>query len=917
MTKLWIPVHYCMNYGIFYVGSYIRRTDNLSNLELLFFNMLHTIGKSIHHLRPYATFTLLALVLVSALLWLSGCSAERKNVVSKTYHNTTAKFNAIFYAKNRLAEIEQIIEDNNDNNYDRILRIYPFYDSIMAESYKEQTEDAIQKASIAIDRHKNSKWVDDGYLLVGLARMYDTDYVNAIETFKYVYKNGEDHERKLALAYLLRTYTDYEEYRNASEVSGYIDKEDLTKNEEKLVYINRAHLYQQTDDLDNMVFNLVKAAPLLKRQDGKGRIYFIIGQIYESLGFESEAYSYYKQCVSSSPEYELDFHARIRMAQVAELKGASDVKSTRKLFAKLLKDKKNTQFIDKIYYEMGEFEAKQGNLELAIDNYKDALAASTQPNRQKSLSYLRLGQIYFDSLKRYSLAKAYYDSTIQILPKDFENYDRIAKRQSVLATFVEQIDAIQLQDSLLVLASQDSIGTRLMIRNQLMEQDSIDRERQEKQERERERAVRRSNYMIGDNTGFSSTSWYFDNPTAVAQGQSEFLRIWGDRPLEDHWRRSNKQVFRNYEEQAELQQDADVAVEMQDPEEVAAAMEERLGQRTDELMRTIPYSEEAKQESLRIIEEALYTLGNIYYFDLEEERNAEENFVSLVSRFPKSEYVPEVLYQLILINEDKDPSRAAMYRQQLLNDHPNTTYARLIENPNFDVENSQAVEQLKVVYADAFELYKSGEYPFALNMLDSVLARGPETTFTPQLELLRILVLGNNEPKEKYEGRLNDFIEEYPDFAISEYASHLLEKSQNFDAAGSRTNVAFSENRNQEHYFVLVFEGDDEAEASVMETIRLYNTLDVQDEGLRLTSLDMEGNRKVILLRSFENGREAYRYLKVFENKDVVNAAMVPGKSYKFVITKDNFDILYQSRELDAYMEFFNENYRNGIYEQG
>ncbi|MEJ2004431.1 MAG: tetratricopeptide repeat protein [Cyclobacteriaceae bacterium] len=876
--------------------------------------MYHNIGKP---LRSFAVCTLLLSAAALTLLWLSGCSAERKNVVSKTYHNTTAKFNAIFYAKNRIAEIEQIIEDNNDNNYDRILRIYPYYDSVMAESYKEQTDDAIKKASIAIDRHKNSKWVDDGYLLVGIARMYDTDFVNAIETFKYVYKNGEDHERKLALAYLLRTYTDYEEYRNALEVSGYIDKEKLSKNEEKEVYINRAHLYQQTEDLNNMVQNLVKAAPLLKRKDGKGRIYFIIGQIYESLGFESEAYGYYRQCVSSNPEYELDFHARIRMAQVAELKGASDVKSTRKLFAKLLTDEKNKQFIDKIYYEMGEFEAKQGNLDLAIDNYKLALDASTQPNRQKSLSYLRLGQINFDSLRRYSLAKAYYDSTIQILPKDFEDYDRIAKRQSVLADFVEQIDAIQLQDSLLLLAQKDSVETRMMIRDQLMEQDSIERDRQAKKEEERERAARRSNYMVGDDTGFSSTSWYFDNPTAVAQGQSEFRRIWGDRPLEDHWRRSNKQVFRNYDEQAELQADADIPVEMQDPDEVAAAMEARLEQRTNELVQTIPYSTEAKQESLKIIEEALYRLGNIYYFDLEEDDNAEVNFVSLVTRFPDSEYVPEVLYELILINQEKDPARAARFREQLLTDHPNTTYARLIENPNYDIENSQAVQELKIVYDRAYQLYNRGEYPFALNLLDSVLANGPETSFTPQIELLRILVLGNNETKERYENRLSVFIDKYPDYPTTAYATELLEKSRNFDVNSSRTKIAYSENRNQEHYFVMVLEGEEGAAESVVETIRLYNTLNLENNSLQLTTLDMEGNREVVLLRSFENGRDAYGYLKTFEKKGVINSQIVPGKSYRFVITKDNFDILYQSGELEAYMQFFNENYRNGIYEQG
>ncbi|MCA6078316.1 methyltransferase [Fulvivirga sedimenti] len=854
-----------------------------------------------------------------ALFLLSGCSAERKNVISKGYHNTTARFNAVFYAKNRIAEIESIIEDNHDNNYDQILRIYPPYDSVMALSYKEQSDDAIKKASIAIERHKNSKFVDDAYLLVGIARMYDTDYVNAVETFKYVFKNGEDRERVLALAYLMRSYTDDGEYRNGLEVSGYLDKEKLNKEEAKVVYINRAYMYQMIDDENNMVQNLVKAAPLLKRKDGKGRLYFIIGQVYESLGFESEAYGYYRQCIGSNPEYELDFHARIRMAQVAELKGASDVKSTRKLFEKLLTDKKNKQFIDKIYYEMGEFEAKQGNLDQAIDNYKLALGASTQANRQKSLSYLRLGQIYFDSLKRYSLAKSYYDSTIQILPKDFEDYEKIARRQAVLADFVEQIDAIQLQDSLLVLAGQDSLSTRRMIRSQLQQQDSIQQEKEERAEKERERTARRNNnILLGNNTGFSSTNWYFDSPAAVAQGQSEFRRIWGDRPLEDHWRRSNKQVFKNYDEQAAIQADDDVPVEMQDPEEVAAAIEARLEDRTNALMETIPYSKQEQLESLGIIENALFRLGNIYYFDLEEENNATLNFVSLIERFPESEHVPEVLYQLILIHEKSDPQKASVYKEKLLNEFPNTTYAHLIRNPNYDLENSQAVAAVKRVYAQAYQLYNQGEYAFALDKLDSALQVSPETSFTPQMDLLRILVLAKNESKETYEGRLESFIQEYPDFPITPYAQELLEKSQNFNTAASRKEVVFSENRNQEHYFVMVYDNVNGGEQlAVTETIQLYNTLNWDEQQLKLSTLQMEGNRRVSILRSFENGREAYRYFKEFEKKGVIPPATLTTKSYTFVITKDNFDILYQSRDLASYMQFFDKNYRNGIYEQG
>src|SRR5258708_24470745 len=119
-----------------------------------------------------------------------------------------------------------------------------------------------------------------------------------------------------------------------------------------------------------MVYNLSKADTLLTRQDRKGRIYFIVGQVYQKLGFDAEAYSFYKKCLATNPDYEIDFYARLNMAQVAQLSNSKDVRLVRAQFAKMLKDTKNTDFRDKIYYELGEFERKQNNLNDALKDYR-------------------------------------------------------------------------------------------------------------------------------------------------------------------------------------------------------------------------------------------------------------------------------------------------------------------------------------------------------------------------------------------------------------------------------------------------------------------------------------------------------------------------------------------------------------------
>lgn len=371
----------------------------------------------------------------------------------------------------RIKSVENGIKNSQQPDYDHILRIFPAIDSTYKETYKAELEDCIKKASLVIQYHKNSKWVDDSYNLIGLARMYGYDFPNAIETFKYVNTKGEDVNAKhFALVNLMRTFIENKDMSNAEAVSDYLDRQLLNKENLKNLYLMRAYFFQVLDQKDNMVRNLVRAEPLLTKKE-KSRMFFLIGQVYQDIGFESAAYDYYQKCVRSNPEYELSFYAKLNMAQVTRLDQKQDLKSIRKYFKKLVKDEKNREFKDRIYHEWAKFELKQGHLPQAITNFNLSIQSSQNNPRIKGLSYLTLGKVYFDTLKDYSIAQAYYDSAVNTLPKTYENYEAVVTRNEVLTRFVEQINTITLQDSLLALSSKDSI--------ELMEMFTVEAERRE------------------------------------------------------------------------------------------------------------------------------------------------------------------------------------------------------------------------------------------------------------------------------------------------------------------------------------------------------------------------------------------------------------------------------------------------------
>ena len=394
---------------------------------------------------------------------LFSCSPERNTWTSKAYHNTTAHFNGYYYALEEINKVENVILTSHADDYNRILRLYPTFDSTLANSFEKEIEEAIKMASVAIERHSNSKWVDDAYILVGKARMYSLDWGNAVQTFKYVNTHSKDKDAKhLAIINLIRTYIEHREMNNAQAAIDYLEKARLSKTNKKKFFLEKAYYHQLLENYDQMVRSLTAVDGLLTKKDRKGRIYFIIGQVYQRLGFESEAYNYYKKCLNTNPEYEVDFYARLYMAQVTEISRNRDVNAARKSFRKLLKDSKNKEFRDKIYYEMGIFELKQNDVKGAIDHLNRSVRSGNN-KRIQGEAYLRLGEIYYDTLKDYALSQAYYDSAISALPTDYEGYTSIKERQEILNEFVMHLKTVQWQDSLLSLSSLDTSALRAMV----------------------------------------------------------------------------------------------------------------------------------------------------------------------------------------------------------------------------------------------------------------------------------------------------------------------------------------------------------------------------------------------------------------------------------------------------------------------
>jgi tetratricopeptide (TPR) repeat protein len=843
--------------------------------------------------------------------WMAvGCATNRNNPINAAWHDFTAHFNAHFIAREHIDAVETAIQEDYEWNYNEILPIYPPYDSTDAVGFDDQLQDAIKKASISIQFHPGSKFEYPCYILVGKARLYTLEFPEAIETFKYVNTKCEnDDVRHEALIHLMRAYTLNNEYKNAQAVVDYLAKEDLSNANQSLYHLNQAYLYQVTGDLNKMVQNLAQAEKLGAHNHNRSRTQFIIGQVYQQLGFDGLAFDYYKRLLRNNPSYELSFYTKLNMAQVTELTEGKDVKTIRKYFTKLIRDRKNEEYLDKIYYEMGTFEQKNGNLDLAITDYQTSVRKSVNNNRQKGLSYLSLAKIHYDSMKNFELAKSYYDSTVNTLPQDDPNYEAIKTRQEVLTEFVKHITTLRTNDSLIALSQLPKDSIRRLARS-IVEKDSVQAAQKriaEEKRNQQQARLQQNRDLLGQgdliSTGSSESSWYFDNPTTVSRGFVNFQRNWDERPLADNWRRSQR-VDRNAVTAASPSADSSPGNEAGTPEIGDASNASKI----DEMIARVPQSEAQISQLNQEMLVALYELGKIYNFKLYETDNAIRTFENLIVRFPGSEYEAEVLYQLFLIQKDIQPQASQRAADRLLNDYPETIYAKLVVNPNYREESFAVTQKLKQIYESAYALYKKGQYQASLLRLDSALSLHPDNEFSDHLALLKAINIGESEGESRYQYELNAFLISYPTSELLPYARTLIRKAEAFQTERySSSKANFISSYDGPHHFVLAYAIS--ADNSKI-AIDLFKAFTAEQEELSFGNVVLSTEYGMAMIRDVPSREAAQDLLTKFTENTDLQKAFVGQKHYIFVISDDNFDMLYSTKDLPAYINFYKNHYQ-------
>jgi len=495
-----------------------------------------------------------------ALLLLSGCSTKKNTLTRRMFHNLTSHYNVYWNGEQSLINGDKQLKNAVKDDYSQVLRVYNYGTKQDGMSLNSAMDRALEKTSICVQKHsmkfsnrERVKWIDDAYLVMGKAHFYKHDYIPARRTFDFVATEfGYNDIAMVANMWLIKTYIQTEQYPRAIATIEQLQAKTagIPKLPKELMYtmdFTIADYYIAVKDYNNAARYLKNGILLNNDRDLRTRAMFILGQIYMVQGDAQRATAQFKKVIKRNPDYEMVFESRMNMAKMGNANNAQELY---KMMKKMLRDSKNEDFIDRIYYAMAELALREGDEDKALDFLRQSVAAYRDNSIQRAQSSLKAASIYFER-NNYEMAQAYYDTAVTSMDQEYVGYDSILNISQTLNELVMYANVVHDQDSLLRVAAMDSVSRNKLIDKiiaRVIEEERLERERQEYEEQLAlmgSTALQNQGNRPTETNNQSGATWYFYNQTTVSKGMTEFTRKWGMRKNEDNWFISDKRSLEN------------------------------------------------------------------------------------------------------------------------------------------------------------------------------------------------------------------------------------------------------------------------------------------------------------------------------------------------------------------------------------
>ena len=882
----------------------------------------------------------------------SGCSTKKNTGLTRFYHGLTTKYNILFNGTESYKEGIKKYEESYFDDYSQVLPIFIYGDLDLASGTKPQMDRTIEKSTKSIRLHSITKkpdqgkgemsekdktfyskneynaYIDDSYLVMGKAFFYQADYPSAIRIFDFIIKQYDDEKSKyLAYNWIVRCNVQIKDYREAQSIIDFLLSD--MEYPEKLNYqfnLTLADFYLKQQKYSEAETYVSEALNLVKKKKERIRLTFIQAQLKEKVGNSKEASELYEMVIKMNPSYEMTFNAKIKRAML--FSGGKSAKSIKSELLEMLKDDKNIEYQDQIYFALGELEIKNNNVLKAIEYYQMSANTSISNTNQKALTYLALANIFFERAN-YMESQAYFDSAVVSLDPKFPGYVELSRKNQYLSKLVKNLKEVELQDSVQIIATMTETERTQFIKNiiqNLSEKEAAEKERQSALEMSDANDLNRTSTRQSGLTT-ESGKWYFYNPSAKSFGQPEFQRRWGRRKLEDNWRRKNKQMagFEQISEDEFFDEviDKKIGLDNKSPEYY---------------MIDLPLTDSAMTKSHKKIQNALFNIGEVYRNDLKDYPMAIDAYKDLIKRYPESDYKIPAYYSMYKVySQQGDLSQAEVYKNMIIRNYPDSKYAKVLVDPNYFKQFVQEENERKEYYSKTLDLYNKRTYSEVIRRCNLALNKNPFSEYTPKYSYLRALAMGEVYGVTVLKTELEKIIEEFKidpvaksseDLLVSIQKNELkslkdLDINQKADTiiGGEVKNVEIARktieeiekiytfNSETNHYLAVII-----AKGADMNQLK-FNIINFNLDFYIQESYVIESNEfneffTILTVKQFKNSEQGIEYYNKFNNESERIFSDVKSSDYQFfIISEANLKNLAKEKMIRDYLLFYNINY--------
>jgi tetratricopeptide (TPR) repeat protein len=901
------------------------------------------------------------------MLTMAACSTQKNTSGSRWWHSFNARYNIYYNGKQAFLDGNLEKEKGNRDNFTEQIPLYMVGNKASRDLGKSQYNRAIEKAEKDIRRHsikakpewkggkrktdKDREWLGrkeynpflwKAWLLLGKSQFQKGDFDEAAATFSYMIRlyQTQPMQSGLAKAWLAKCYTELDWLYDAEDVIRNMSRDSMHFRTVKDWDYTFADYYIRTKDYQKAVPYLRKVIRHERRHQQKAREWYLMGQIQRELGNRAEAERAFRKAIGCHPSYELAFNARIAQTEVMAKGNAKAMISRLKRMAA---NDNNKDFLDQVYYAMGNIHLMQKDTLKAIGAYEKGNQKATRSGIEKGVLLLTLGNLYWQ-LERYNDAQRCYGEAIGLLDKDRKDYAELSERSKVLDALVPHTDAIHLQDSLLALADMPEAQRLEAIDRVIKELKRKEKEaREAEQMAEAERQQQRNQAVGQRNTQpnrqpttstQNSGQWYFYNPNAVSQGKTAFQRQWGTRQNADNWQRLNQTVV-NMHQDAETAEPTEVTDSLMaqgtapnDSIQAEKAPNDSLANdphNREFYLVQIPFSEEQKAASHAIIQDALLQSGIIFKDRLDNLRLSEKQLVRLTKDYPQYEHLDDAWYHLFLLYSRLGRHETAeACLSHLKAEHPESEWTTLLSDPYY-ADNARFGAHIEdSLYAATYQAFKDDRFSEVTGNARISADRFPMGEHRAKFIFIDGLSRLNNGDASGCLEQLKQVVEKHPKSEVAEMAGMIVKGVQEgrrlhggkFDigdvwsrrditlTADSTKADTLSADPNQRFVFILAYEPDSVDQNQLLFEMARYNFTNFLVRNFEIATDEDHGLQRM-LISGFLNYDEALQYARQLYANEVMAERLAPCRS--LIISEVNLPLLGIQFSYDDYEQFYED----------